>query len=142
MKKNKKLLLIILIPIIIIGCIIAFNSFSVASIESIQTTWNIKIPDNGKETYTTNDENGYSYSTFKYENINKLDKSLDWKTEKDYDFEIKVREILQQLNIEKDNYPNFYSHYKFYENTKDDGSVLYLIFNDSDKTLVIAEHMV
>lgn len=138
-KKYTKWAVLILIPVIVVCCVLFINSGGSINNGSIKDNWNIKISGNCSEDFSTKNDDGYYYSVVQFDK--KLKSSIDWKEEKDYDFEIKVREVLQALNIDKENYPNFYTHYKFYEESKDDDSVLYLIYNEDDNKLVIAEHM-
>jgi hypothetical protein len=120
----------------IVGCVIILLSACVYSIQgytsAIYTNWSIQLPSSYTEVYSTDDGQSFNgdgsrYHVFQYEDINDIENSLDWKTNKNTIVENQVIEIMNNLDIDDMYLINFDQTYKYVEKYDGDGSSLFLI---------------
>lgn len=114
--------------------------------EIIDINWSIKLPDSYKEIYSIDSGadfhgDGERYHIFEYTEENEINQSLNWENNKDNSIETEIEKVLSQLNVPKENMPNFQSNYKYYTIGKDDNSKIYLIFTTDSKKLYVVEDM-
>ena len=131
----------------IVGCVIILLSACVYSIQgytsAIYTNWSIQLPSSYTEVYSTDDGQSFNgdgsrYHVFQYEDINDIENSLDWKTNKNTIVENQVIEIMNNLDIDDMYLINFDQTYKYVEKYDGDGSSLFLILIE-DMLYVVEE---
>ena len=131
----------------IVGCVIILLSACVYSIQgytsAIYTNWSIQLPSSYTEVYSTDDGQSFNgdgsrYHVFQYEDINDIENSLDWKTNKNTIVENQVIEIMNNLDIDDMYLINFDQTYKYVEKYDGDGSSLFLILIE-DRLYVVEE---
>lgn len=120
----------------LVGCVIILLSACAYSIQgytsAIYTNWSIQLPSSYTEVYSTDDGQSFNgdgrrYHVFQYEDINDIENSLDWKTNKNTIIENQVIEIMNNLDIDDMYLLNFDQTYKYVEKYDGDGSSLFLI---------------
>lgn len=120
----------------IVGCVIILLSACAYNIQgytsAIYTNWSIQLSNNYTEVYSTDDGQSFNgdgrrYHVFQYEDINDIENSLDWKTNKNTIVENQVIEIMNNLDIDDIYLLNFDQTYKYVEKYDGDGSSLFLI---------------
>lgn len=113
--------------------------------EAIDINWAIKLSDLYKEIYSIDSGasvhgDGERYHIFQYINENDINQSVNWESNKDKSIEAEVNKVLSQLNVPKEDMPDFQSDYKYYVKKKDhNSSNLYLIFMTDTKKLFVIE---
>jgi hypothetical protein len=112
--------------------------------EIINLNWSIILPKDYKVIYSADsgpsfNGDGERYHIFEYKNEENVDNSLKWKSEKNDNFELKIKEILDNLNVSNESRPDFQSKYKYYSQMKEDNSEIYLIFMADTKKLYVIE---
>ena len=131
----------------VVGCVIILLSACAYSIQdytsAINTNWSIQLPSSYTEVYSTNDGQSFNgdgrrYHVFQYEEINDIENSLDWKTNKNTIVENQVIEIMSNLDIDDMYLLNFDQTYKYVEKYGGDGSSLFLILIE-DMLYVVEE---
>lgn len=139
--KLKSFIFIIGIVIVILYFQAINNSYS----NVIYANWGIKLPKAYSEIYSAYSGasfhgDGQRYHIFQYKDKWKIDSSLVWKYEKNLDIEYEIIKILNSLNVSDSNMPDFKKQYKYYVKTKDDCSIIYLVFfNDTGKLYIIED---
>ena len=120
----------------VVGCVIILLSACAYSIQgytsAIYTNWSIQLPSSYTDAYSTDDGQSFNgdgrrYHVFKYEDINDIENSLNWKTNKNTIIENQVIEIMNNLDIDDMYLLNFDQTYKYVEKYDGDGSSLFLI---------------
>ncbi|MDD7793580.1 hypothetical protein [Clostridium sp. 'White wine YQ'] len=111
----------------------------------IKANWKIILPKEYDEIYEKDEGpsflgDGDRYHIFQYNDIKQIDSSLEWKSEKNESIEAGSEEILKNLKVSKEYYPNFESSYKYYWKIKDDNSKIYFIFDRDKKEVYVLEH--
>lgn len=111
----------------------------------INRNWEINLPREYEETYYKNSGesflgDGERYSVFKYKTLSEINNVLEWKN-KDNNTEQHVSEILKNLEVSKEYYPDFNDNFKYYHKTKEDNSRIYIILNSSLQKVYIVEHI-
>ena len=131
----------------VVGCVIILLSACAYSIQdytsAINTNWSIQLPSSYTEVYSTDDGQSFNgdgsrYHVFQYEDINDIENSLDWKTNKNTIVENQVIEIMSNLDIDDMYLLNFDQTYKYVEKYGGDGSSLFLILIE-DMLYVVEE---
>ena len=131
----------------VLGCVIILLSACAYSIQdytsAINTNWSIQLPSSYTEVYSTDDGQSFNgdgrrYHVFQYEEINDIENSLDWKTNKNTIVENQVIEIMNNLDIDDMYLINFDQTYKYVEKYGGDGSSLFLILIE-DMLYVVEE---
>lgn len=146
MRKKKK----ILISFFIISLIIVLAMKGKKYIENynlysniLSENWNLKISENYEQVYSKDSGesflgDGKRYHVFKYNDNEVINKNFDWKSEKNLDIELQIQKILNDLDINKEQYPNFIENYKYYESI-DHTSKLYIIYFENEGIVYIIE---
>lgn len=120
----------------VVGCVIILLSACAYSIQgytsAIYTNWSIQLPSSYTEVYSTDDGQSFNgdgrrYHVFQYEDINDIENSLNWKTNKNTIVENQVIEIMYNLDIDDMYLLSFDQTYKYVEKYDGDGSSLFLI---------------
>ena len=120
----------------VVGCVIILLSACAYSIQdytsAIYANWSIQLPNSYTEVYSTNDGQSFNgdgrrYHVFQYEDINDIENSLNWKTNKNTIVENQVIEIMYNLDIDDMYLLSFDQTYKYVEKYDGDGSSLFLI---------------
>lgn len=131
----------------VVGCVIILLSACAYSIQdytsAINTNWSIQLPSSYTEVYSTDDGQSFNgdgrrYHVFQYEDINDIENSLDWKTNKNTIVENQVIEIMNNLDIDEMYLMKFDQTYKYVEKYDGDGSSLFLILIE-DMLYVVEE---
>ena len=131
----------------VVGCVIILLSACAYSIQgytsAIYTNWSIQLPSSYTEVYSTDDGQSFNgdgrrYHVFQYEEINDIENSLDWKTNKNTIAENQVIEIMNNLDIDEMYLMKFDQTYKYVEKYGGDGSSLFLILIE-DMLYVVEE---
>lgn len=118
----------ILMIVLLSSCAYSIQEYTSA----ISANWSIKLPSSYTEVYSTDDGpsfngDGQRYHVFLYEDINDIENSLEWKTNKNTIVENQVIEIISTLNIDEDYDLNFNQTYKYVEKYDGSGSSLFLL---------------
>lgn len=151
MRKNKialsKKLLIILIGLLIIVGLFVYNFIKENNIYSniIKSNWEIELSSSYKEIYSSDSGpsflgDGYRYHIFEYKTSNDIKDSLDWQTYKNPSMELDINNILSELKVPNEYLPPFDCEYKHFFKSKDDYSKLYIVFNEKESKIYVAEH--
>ena len=120
----------------VVGCVIILLSACAYNIQdytsAIYANWSIQLSNNYTEVYSTDDGQSFNgdgrrYHVFQYEEINDIENSLDWKTNKNTIVENEVIEIMNNLDIDEMYLMKFDQTYKYVEKYGGDGSSLFLI---------------
>jgi hypothetical protein len=131
----------------VVGCVIILLSACAYSIQdytsAINTNWSIQLPSSYTEVYSTDDGQSFNgdgrrYHVFQYEDINDIENSLNWKTNKNTIVENQVIEIMINLDIDDMYLLNFDQTYKYVEKYDGDGSSLFLILIE-DRLYVVED---
>lgn len=131
----------------VVGCVIILLSACAYSIQgytsAIYTNWSIQLPSSYTEVYSTDDGQSFNgdgrrYHVFQYEDINDIENSLNWKTNKNTIAENQVIEIMNNLDIDEMYLMKFDQTYKYVEKYGGDGSSLFLILIE-DMLYVVEE---
>ena len=114
--------------------------------EIIDRNWSIKLPNSNKEIYSIDSGasflgDGERYHIFEYTKENEINQSVNWENNKNKSIETEIGKVLFQLNVPKENMPNFQSNYKYFTTVKHDYSKIYLIFITDTKKLYVIEDM-
>lgn len=134
--------------ILIILTILSFTFWFLISNDkyenSIYVNWNIKLPNNYKETYSKIGEanifgDGVRYHVFKYEDINKIDKFFSWENNA-YDYILKINNYLDSIDVPGEYRPNYEESIVYYCN-KDAHDELIIIWSKKLKELYIIEFL-
>lgn len=109
----------------------------------INMNWNINLPREYKEIfYIDSGESflgdGQRYSIFQYNTLDEINSTIEWKDKDDY-IEDYVVDILEELEVSKEYYPDFGSDFKYYYKMNEDKSKIYIILNSNLKKVYIAE---
>lgn len=114
--------------------------------ENINLNWSIKLPKTYKEIYSKDSGvsasgDGERYHIFEYKNKEDINLSLNWEDNKNEAIESEIMKVLNDLNISKENMPDFKNQYKYYTKKmmKDPSSKIYLIFDTTTKKLYVVE---
>lgn len=111
----------------------------------INMNWNINLPREYKEIfYIDSGESflgdGKRYSIFEYNTLDEINSTIEWKDKVDY-IEDYVVDILEELEVSKEYYPDFNSDFKYYYKMDEDKSKIYIILNSDLKKVYIAENI-
>lgn len=111
----------------------------------INMNWNINLPREYKEIfYIDSGESflgdGQRYSIFQYNTLDEINSTIEWKDKVDY-IEDYVVDILEELEVSKEYYPDFNSDFKYYYKMDEDKSKIYIILNSDLKKVYIAENI-
>lgn len=111
----------------------------------INMNWNINLPREYKEIfYIDSGESflgdGQRYSIFQYNTLDEINSTIEWKDKDDY-IEDYVVDILEELEVSKEYYPDFGSDFKYYYKMNEDKSKIYIILNSNLKKVYIAENI-
>lgn len=151
MRKNKialsNKLIIILIGLLIIVGLFIYNFIKETNTYSniIKSNWKIELSSSYKEIYSSDRGpsflgDGYRYHIFEYKTSNDIKDSLDWQTYKNPSMELDINNILSELKVPNKYLPPFDCEYMHFFKTKDDSSKLYIIFNEKENKVYVAEH--
>lgn len=143
MKRLLKLISAILLFDIIIA-VFLYIQINKPYSEIINLNWSIKLPDSYKIIYSTDSGasfhgDGQRYHIFEYKNENKISQALNWINAKNAAMESEINKVLNNLNVPKENMPDYGKEYKYYIRTKEDSSKIYLIFAADTRKLYIIE---
>ena len=120
----------------VVGCVIILLSACAYSIQdytsAIYANWSIQLPSSYTEVYSTDDGQSFNgdgrrYHVFQYEDINDIENSLDWKTNKNTIVENQVIEIMNNLDIDDMYLMDFEQTYRYIEKYDGDGSSMSII---------------
>ena len=119
---------VVCVVIVLSACAYSIQDYTSA----IYANWSIQLPSSYTEVYSTNDGQSFNgdgrrYHVFQYEEINDIENSLDWKTNKNTIAENQVIEIMNNLDIDEMYLMKFDQTYKYVEKYGGDGSSLFLI---------------
>ena len=111
----------------------------------INMNWNINLPREYKESfYIDSGESflgdGQRYSIFQYNTLDEINNVVEWKA-KDNHIKNYVINILEELEVSKEYYPDFNSDFKYYYKMDEDKSKIYIILNSDLKKVYIAENI-
>ncbi|AIY84675.1 MAG: hypothetical protein KIB43_14045 [Clostridium baratii] len=151
MRKNKialsNKLIIILIGLLIVVGLFIYNFIKEANTYSniIKSNWKIELSSSYKEIYSSDSGpsflgDGYRYHIFEYKTSSDIKDSLDWQTYKNPSMELDINTILSELKVQNEYLPPFDLEYKHFFKFKDDSSKLYIIFNEKENKVYVAEH--
>lgn len=135
--------------ILIILTILSFTLWFLISNDKygncIDVNWDIKLPNNYKETYSKMGEanifgDGVRYHIFKYEDINKIDKFFSWENTT-YDYILKINNYLDSIDVKSEYRPNYEESVIYYRN-KGEYDELIIIWNKKLKELYIVEFFI
>ena len=130
----------------VVGSVIILLSACAYNIQdytsAIYANWSIQLSDNYSEVYSTDDGQSFNgdgrrYHVFLYEDIDDIENSLGWKTNKNTIVENQIIEIMNNLDIDDMYLINFDQTYKYVEKYDGDGSSMFLILIED--TLYIVE---
>ncbi len=112
----------------------------------INSNWNINLPREYEEIYHTDSGpsfhgDGERYAIFQYENLDEINSLLEWENKNDY-VEPRIKEILDNLEVSKEYYPDFNNDFRYYYKIKEDRSEIYIILNSKLKKVYIIEHFI
>ncbi|MGG7078388.1 hypothetical protein [Clostridium sardiniense] len=151
-KSEKNIIAIILVMVVITSIIVGsviYNYIKKHNIYSniIESSWGIELSKNYDELYATDSGesflgDGQRYHVFKFKDTEDLniDKRLSLKNDKDEILEANIEEILKNLSVAKENYPDFNKEYSYYFKTEEDSSKLYMVnFKDSNTLYVVED---
>jgi hypothetical protein len=144
MKKILILLSSILLVIVLLISVISYLIISKPYTEIIQLNWDIKLPKPCKEIYAVDSGasfhgDGERYHIFEYKNEDDINLSLNWENSKNIEIELAIKKVLNNLNVSRENMPNFEDNYKYYSKTKKDSSKIYFVFFPNIKKLYVIE---
>ena len=131
----------------VVGCVIILLSACAYSIQdytsAINTNWSIQLPSSYTEVYSTDDGQSFNgdgrrYHVFQYEDINDIENSLNWKTNKNTIVENQVIEIMNNLDIDDMYLMDFEQTYRYIEKYDGDGSSMSIILIE-DMLYVVEE---
>lgn len=111
----------------------------------IDRNWSIKLLDSYKKIYSIDSGanvhgDGERYHIFQYTNENDVKKSVNQESNKNKSIETEIDKVLYELNVPKENMPDFQNSYKYYTLSKEDSSKIYLVFiSDTEKLYVIED---
>ena len=138
----------VLSVIIIITLILTISTIIMIKEENryyhiINMNWNINLPREYKEIfYIDSGESflgdGKRYSVFQYNTLDEINSTIEWKDKVDY-IENYVVDILEELEVSKEYYPDFNSDFKYYYKMDEDKSKIYIILNRDLKEVYIVE---
>lgn len=150
-KHRRNIIVTILVVLIILGIIaggVIYNYIKESNIYSniIKLSWGIELSKDYDELYSADSGesflgDGQRYHVFKFKDVkdSNIDKSLNFKNDKNEVLEIEIRSILKKLDVSEENYPDFNKEYSYYYKIDEDSSKLYMLnFKDSN-TLYIVE---
>lgn len=147
--KNKNCFSILLS--VIITVIFILTMFTVIIIKEnnkyyniINRNWKIDLPREYKEIfYIDSGESflgdGQRYSVFQYNTLDEINSAIEWKAKDNY-IENYVVDILEELEVSKEYYPDFSSDFKYYYKMDEDKSKIYIILNSDLKKVYIVEN--
>lgn len=150
-KYRRNIIVSISVVLIIFGTIVVgfiYNYITERNIYSniIKANWGIELSKDYDELYSADSGesflgDGARYHIFKFKDIkdSNIDKSLNFKNNKDEILEIDIKSILKKLNVSQENYPDFNKEYSYYFETKGDLSKLYMMKFKESNTLYIVE---
>ncbi|MEZ0536625.1 hypothetical protein ACAG39_05155 [Caldicellulosiruptoraceae bacterium PP1] len=132
--------ILLLFIVIVIFLYIQINTYS----KVINLNWSIKLPNSYKEIYSANSGasfhgDGQRYHIFEYNNENEINQALNWINAKNVSMELEINKILNNLNVSKQNMPDYNKKYKYYVKFQEDSSKIYLIFVPDTRKLYIIE---
>ncbi|WP_207707483.1 hypothetical protein, partial [Clostridium tarantellae] len=112
---------------------------------TINMNWEINLQREYEELYYTDsgptfNGHGERYFVFKYETLDEINNSLEWKVKND-DMQVNVTKILEILKVPNEYYPNYNNNFKYYYKIKKDNSKIYVILDSSLKKLYITEQI-
>lgn len=131
----------------VVGCVIILLSACAYSIQdytsAIYANWSIQLPSSYTEVYFTDDGQSFNgdgrrYHVFQYKDINDIENSLNWKTNKNTIVENQVIEIMNNLDIDDMYLLNFDQTYKYVEKYDGYGSSLFIILTE-DMLYIVEE---
>lgn len=148
-KKKSKIIITFLVIAILLISICGFYIYNYIKEHNIYSNiirenWNIELSSEYKEIYS--DDSGGSflgdgerYHVFEYIDCIDIEKSLDWKSDKNAIMEANVLKILSSLNVPSEKLPNFEEEYKYYSKKDGDSSKLYIVFLPAMKMVYVIE---
>lgn len=112
---------------------------------TININWKIDLPSKYDEIYYKDSGSsflgdGERYAIFQYETLDEVKNVIEWKT-KDNSIEGYITKILENLEVPKENYPNFNNDFIYYHKLKEDNSQMYIILNSELNRIYIVEHI-
>lgn len=120
-----------------------FNNYT----NIVDTNWDIQLPKNLIEFYKADSGpsfhgDGERYHVFEFENSDDFTSSIQWCHNKNLVFECNIEEILEELNIPKEFYPDFQCDYEYYFKTDlEDSSEIYIVFIPDLNKVYVIEHI-
>lgn len=151
-KENRRKGIIYLIIIVVVLAITLVGGYSIYRVNEnylniIESNWGVQLPINAEEIYVSDSGasflgDGRRYHVYQYEDNGDARNCLSWTSDKDVFLEKKIRDILKELDVAKENYPDFqleYKRYSEYDNDKSQMDILY--FEELNKMYVIEDIM-
>lgn len=143
-KKKRRIVIILMISIgifFIYGYIKENNNYT----NIIKSNWQIELPSGYKVIYSCDSGDsflgdGQRYHVFEYKENSNIDKTLNWKSDKDINIESDVFKIISSLDTPDEYLPKFEEHYKYYYQTESYGSKLYIILSENKDIIYIIEN--
>lgn len=146
MKKHFKLISVfVLLSVIIVIIVFVYRQINKPYTKIIDMNWSIKLPTAYKEIYSIDSGasfhgDGKRYHIFQYTKENGMNQSVNWESNKDKSIETEIDNVLSELNVPKENMPDFQNKYKYYTLVEQDSSKIYLIYiSDMEKLYVIED---
>lgn len=145
MKKHFKFIgVFVLLSVIIVTTVFLYRQINKPYTKIIDMNWSIKLPNSYKEIYSIDSGasvhgDGERYHIFQYTKENDINQSVNWESNKDKSIETEIDKLLSELNVPKENMPDFQNNYKYYTSLKQDSSKIYLIFISDTKKLYVIE---
>lgn len=107
-----------------------------------ETNWNIDIPDSAIEEYSAETVTALNGECTKFSVLTVDGENAffdDFKSERNNQFENKVKAILEQIDCDKNYYPDFSKDYLWNLKTVIDDSLYMMYDNESEKLFIIAD---
>jgi len=82
---------------------------------------------------------GQRYHIFEYANKDEIEEVLNWQSGKNIIMESSIISILKALKVPDEYIPKLERDYKYYFKTKNDSSMLYIIFSEEANRIYIVE---
>jgi len=146
MGKKKTIFTLIFILLLCIGVFFSYKFIKEKNTYSnvIQANWEVELPLEYKEIYSIDSGpsflgDGQRYHIFEYANKDEIEEVLNWQSGKNIIMESSIISILKALKVPDEYIPKLERDYKYYFKTKNDSSMLYIVFSEEANRVYIVE---
>lgn len=153
--KIKRGLLFCLAVIVMFSMVILYgcrNVIRMDSAEVIETNWDVEMPEGAKEIFYKSSGasflgDGERYSVYECEDDDSIEKSFEWKDDKDKFIVEGFEDVIHKIrsyedgDIPKEYVPNLSGEFLYYYKELEDNSKLYIIHIPKENRIYISENI-